>query len=118
MKPYICKQCGTPMKNPYKCEYCDTVYQNDYNNCLDFEILQTEQKIRDLQSQIIVDRLGLSHNMRYQALDFVPRDDVKDTICNIPKAPPTHTQNSRFNCFKNIIAKIRGKDSEKRNNDM
>lgn len=109
MKPYICKQCGAPMNNPYKCEYCDTVYQNDYSDCLDFEILKTEQRIRDLQSQIIVDRLRLSQNMCYQALYFVPRGDVKDTICNIPKATSISAQNSRFRLFRSIIEKIGGK---------
>ena len=108
MKPYICKQCGAPMKNPYKCEYCDTVYQNDYCDCLDFEILRTEQRIRDLQAQIIVDRLRFSQNMCYKALDFVPRGDIKDTICNIPKLTKPPTPHSRFNCFKKIIAKIGG----------
>lgn len=109
MKPHICKQCGAPMKNPYKCEYCDTAYRNDYSDYLNFELMKTEQRIRDLQSQIIMDRLRLSQNICGQNREFVHHGDVKDTICNIPKVTPTPTQNSRFRWFKKIIEKIGGK---------
>lgn len=113
MKPYICKQCGAPMNNPYKCEYCDTVYRNDYSDYLNFELMKTEQRIRDLQSQIIVDRLKFSQNMCGQIIDFNPHWDVKDNICNIPKPTKPPTTYSWFQFFKKIIEKIGGKRNDK-----